>query len=1179
MTRRGTTTGRTLRDEEARARIREDLETTLFVEAAAGTGKTTEMIHRIVSVIRSGRGTLDRMVAVTFTDKAAGEMKLRLRGEIERCRAEADSPDERGRFDRALEQLEVARMGTIHSFCADLLRERPIEAGIDPRFEVAPEDEAERLLDLAFDSWFEDALDEPPEGVRRVLRRRTTRRGRGPRAELRSAASALVRHRDFEAPWRRDPYDRDAAIDGLVERLRELGELYEKATDPDDWLAVNLGNVTRYVQEILHPEKVRGRDHDALEAQLRVLARGRGKWPGWHYKGSPYKAFGKDVSRQEARERRDAVKEELDRWIDACDADLAPCLREELRPVVNAYEELKTREGKLDFLDLLIRARDLVREDAAVRRELQDRFTHFFVDEFQDTDPLQAEIVLLLSADDPAERDFRAVRPSPGKLFLVGDPKQSIYRFRRADVALYERVKRRLVDGGAEVLHLTTSFRGVPALHATVNAAFEPVMRENEEGSQAGYVPLVPFREDHRRQPAVIALPVPRPWNERGWMAKWAIDRSLPDAVGAFVQWLVERSGFRVTERGRPDDPVPVRPRHVCLLFRRFKGFFEGDVARPYARALEARRVPHVLVGGRSFHDRDEVLALRNALCAIEWPDDALRVFATLRGPLFALGDHALLAYRHRVGPLHPMRRVDRDELEESDAEVAEALAVLGRLHVARNRRPIAETLVRLLESVRAHAGIAIGASGDQALANCMRLVERAHRFERGGAPSFRSFVERLEEEAEAGEAHEASMVEEGTEGVRIMTVHAAKGLEFPVVILADPSCRATRERPSFHADGERGLWAEPLCGASPADLLDHLELESRREEAEAIRVAYVAATRARDLLVVPAVGDPVPERSREFAETGWLDVLRPVVYPAPETKRDPRPAPGCPRFGRDSVFERGPNVRTGPEGSVAPGLHRSEGGTDVVWWDPHALPLDVEATLGLRQQRILEADEKGTAEKGIRDFEAWRDARAARLESGARASLDVQAARAFAAARAVEVGAQPEVAAAAEPVECIELGTSGSDRPRGTRFGTLVHAVLAHVPLDAGVEDVRAVASRQARMMNAPPAEVDAAIDAVRAALAHPLLERARDAVSRGGLRREAPVILRTGDGQIVEGTLDFAMREEIDGAPAWTVVDFKSDRPDDEARRRYEEQVRLYARAVAEATGERSTAVLVFL
>ena len=220
---------------------------------------------------------------------------------------------------------------------------------------------------------------------------------------------------------------------------------------------------------------------------------------------------------------------------------------------------------------------------------------------------------------------------------------------------------------------------------------------------------------------------------------------------------------------------------------------------------------------------------LRNALTAIEWPDDELRVYATLRGPLFAFSDDALFVYRQTLNAdgelqlrrLHPMHRGDRTGLEPAAQEVADALAMLGRLHVGRNRCPIAQTILMLLDAVRAHAGIAMWPTGEQALANCLRMVDLARRFEQGGASSFRAFVERMEADAEAGQAEDAPIVEQGTEGVRMMTVHRAKGLEFPVVILADPTCPAARDFPSRHVDSARRLWLEPVCGCAPAELLE----------------------------------------------------------------------------------------------------------------------------------------------------------------------------------------------------------------------------------------------------------------------------------------------------------------------------------------------------------------------
>ena len=1161
-----------LADKEARWRIFSEFGTTFFVEAAAGTGKTSALVERIVALVRTGGSTLDRVVAVTFTEKAAGEMKLRLRSEIEKARARA-APGERGRLEGALEHLELARIGTIHAFCGDLLHERPVEAGIDPLFEVASEEAAEALADEAFEDWFQRTLADPPEGVRRILRRRSGMQS--PREQLRTAMQGLCKHRDFPEPWRRDPFDRNGAIDTLIDELAQLEGLAAASSWPDDHLTLNLTEIARFVEETARIEAVRGRDYDGLEAELRGLRRLR----SWTWKGAKRTTFGA-LSRDEVLARRDEAKADLEAFIADSDADLAPLLHEALQAPIADYEVLKAKAGQLDFLDLLIKARDLVRDNAGVRHELQQRFSHLFVDEFQDTDPLQAEILLLLAADDPDCTDWRAVRPIPGKLFLVGDPKQSIYRFRRADVAIYQEVKERLIGVGAELLYLTTSFRAPPSIQAFVNGAFAPAMTA---GPDTGlYVPLRPSRSEIAGHPTIVALPVPRPYGDYGKIIEERVNESFPDAVGAFVAWLLNESGWTVEEAG---GTVAVRPRHIAILFRRFRNF-RTDVTRPYVRMLEARRIPHVLVGGRSFHDREEVIALRNVLTAIEWPDDELRVFATLRGPLFALGDEALLVFRQYVESdgalktrrLHPMYLVDRAALDPVAIEVADALALLRRLHIGRNRRPIAETIAMLLEAVRAHAGIALWPTGEQALANCQRLIDMARHFE-GGASSFRAFVEKLESDSERGEADEAPIVEEGTEGVRIMTVHKAKGLEFPVVILADPTCNATRDTPSRHIEPARRLWLEPLCGSAPIELLEAAGEELSREQTEAIRVAYVAATRARDLLVVPTCGDQPIE--------GWLGVLDPMLYPADDARRRSGPAVCCPMFGNDSVVERGPKGSPPAQGSVKPGLHYPKAdGPGVVWWDPGALSLEVEEQEQLRNQRILQADPDGcVAAASEENYSAWKTQREALLAQASYPSMSVRTVTSLARAATAEVFASENAAAKAGiqastgphiNVEMVQRGDR--ERPYGRRFGALVHALLASIDLDAGVNAIEAGAVTYGRLMDATKEEVQAAIATVGTALAHPILRRAATSAGKGMLRRETPILLRRDDGSLVEGAVDLAFYEDTSDFAGWTVVDFKTDR-EIEAMSVYIAQVSIYLEAVGAATGSPARGVILVL
>jgi ATP-dependent exoDNAse (exonuclease V) beta subunit len=570
----------------------------------------------MVALLASGRAQLDRMVALTFTDAATGELKLRLRTEIELRRTSPSStPAERDFLTHALPHLEQARVGTIHSFCADLLRERPVAAGIDPLFEVAPDEIARDLFGGAFDRWLERQLDDPSEGVRRVLRRSGDRDG-GPRVALRKAAWDLAERRDTAAPWTRIEFDRNPEIDALVDEIRELGR-YADRGDPEDYFVRSLAELQAFAADVDRREAVRERDHDGLEVELTRLLGSR----SWGWRG--YNRHQPDFPKAELAARRDALRARLERFVRDSGADLAPRLQEELGDVLAAYESLKQRAGCLDFLDLLLRARALIL-DPTVRRELQERFTHLFVDEFQDTDPIQVELLLLLAADDPDESDWRRARPRPGKLFLVGDPKQSIYRFRRADVALYEAVKRQLQESGAALVHLTTSFRTVPEIQSIVNTAFAPRM-DGSSPSQASYVPLEPFRESRPEQPAVVVLPVPRPYRLRPRLQ--VEDRRVAPRRRGCVRRMAGPPRWLAGDRARgPPEPSGSAASACCSGASARSARTSPD----HVRALEARG-PHLLVGGTLPPPRGDQ-AIRNALAAIERPEDELSVFAAPAG-------------------------------------------------------------------------------------------------------------------------------------------------------------------------------------------------------------------------------------------------------------------------------------------------------------------------------------------------------------------------------------------------------------------------------------------------------------------------------------------------------------------------------------------------------------------
>jgi ATP-dependent helicase/nuclease subunit A len=1135
-----------LADADQRDLIETALDVNLLVEAAAGTGKTTALVGRIVAALARGHAELDRIVAMTFTEAAAGELKLRLRAAIEKARLNESRPQvERDRLRLALPKLEEARVSTIHGFCSDLLREHPVEAQVDPYFEVAAQDQAASLFERAFDRWFETQLASPGPAVRRILRRRRREFGRmvgeGPRGALRGAAWALVEQRDFPTPWRRaKAFDRDRMLDEILTEMAAIAEWAPRANT--DNLGKSLAEIAKAVEEVERAERVRARDYEGLEAWVSQIL--RRKPNHWAWKGFP-RSNDPEFPQSELRERRNALHARLKRFEDDAGADLAPHLRDALWPVVEAYEGAKRQAGCLDFSDLLICTRDLLRDNEAVRSELQERLTHFFVDEFQDTDPLQVEILLLLAADDPKVTDWQAARARPGKLFLVGDPKQSIYRFRRADVQLYRDVQRRLIGQGGRPVHLSVSFRSVPEIQEAVNAAFAPRFIATE----GAYVPLAPYRESIKTQPSVVALPVPGPYGDYGGVTNFSIDRSLPDVIAAWIDWLIRDSNWTVTERERPGERVHVEPRHVCLLFRELRSFGQ-DATRGYVEALEAHELPHLLVGGGAFYSREEVETLCAALKAIERPDDELAVFATLRGPLFALSDAALLLWRERVGPLHPFR--PRPEaLATSLQEVAEALKILKALHRRRNYQPVGDTITQLIEATRAHASFAIWPTGMQALANIGRFADLARRAERQGLISFRSFVEHLENQAERGEVGEAPLLEEGVQGVRMMSAHKAKGLEFPIVILADLTTAGVREDPTRWSDPSRRLCVQRLANCTPPELREHAAEETQCESDEAVRLLYVASTRARDVLVVPTVGDERRE--------SWLAALHPAIYPARTQARRPeaRQAPGTPAFGDDTVSER-PEKALRKHESVMPGLHAPEAGSHrVVWWDPRAplLKLGLNPSIGIRQEKILIDSTDGRAAEAKAAWDAWRTGRAQVIERGSAPSRTVES--------ATERARSALPIAGADQVAIVDARRPGA-RPGGARFGTIVHAILATVDLGGSRESVADHAEIHARLLGASDEEREAAIEMVTAALTHPLLKRAAAAVSHGGCRRETPIVVRRADETLIECVADLAFVE----AEGWVVVDFKTDFELELYEERYRRQVALYVQGISEAT-----------
>jgi len=592
-----------LPDRDQRRLVSCELERNILVEAAAGTGKTTSMVERMLALLRSGRcGGIRTMAAVTFTRKAAAELRSRFQVELERAVREA-AGDEKERLEDALVHIEQCFIGTIHSFCARLLRERPVEAGVDLAFEEIDEEEDGRLRAEAWEAFSSGLVAHDPQGF-------LARLG-GLGLELSDLKDAFAAFADFPDvdEW---PLP-SAGIGPDLERARLELQLY----------------VGRMIE--LAPALPRDAGNDTLIPELKRLPRVVSHYEDLDRPDQLMEVFEffdksvKIVQREWAKTGRfsgDDAKAELAAWNAFREGVVKPQLaawREQrymtVIPVLLAarkqYDGLRRERGRLNFQDLLMKAVALLRDNPGVRRYFQSRFSHLLVDEFQDTDPIQAEVILLLSSSDPHQARWRSCVPRPGSLFLVGDPKQSIYRFRRADIVTYNEVKEVVVASGGLVVNLSVNFRAAPPLVEWINNTFGPdepscdakgraLLRFPAQGSEESpaYVPLCPGREEGAAGDlhGLLRLWIPEEYSK----TETAVDFEA-DMIARFIRHALD-GGITIPRTAKQlaaGTGLEAGPDDFMIVTRNTANL--GS----YARALQRYGIPHqVTGGGRPQRDR-----------------------------------------------------------------------------------------------------------------------------------------------------------------------------------------------------------------------------------------------------------------------------------------------------------------------------------------------------------------------------------------------------------------------------------------------------------------------------------------------------------------------------------------------------------------------------------------------
>lgn len=854
-----------LQDQRARDRIEQDLDTNLVVEAGAGSGKTTSLVNRLAALLYQGKATIDQIAAVTFTRKAAAEIRGRLQIALEK-RMSGSTPEQRERLENALEGLPGAAIGTVHSFCGRILRLYAVEANVDPAFEELDEEAAERFLD---DVW-EDHLE--------------TMRGHDLYYQL--------LNRGVEPGDLRDFFHR-------LSMYRDVRPVVAKASQVPD-LSGPVIELRKFVNSLRPhiPNNANSADdlQEAVEQALRVM--NRNNFSDLRDTVRVLEAFEKAkvtlkcwTDREWAKALRDVelpkfqhdvVIPTLRAWRSALHA---LCV-EFVKPALERALEKRRAFSFLDFADLLILTRDLLRTHSWVRKELAERFPRILVDEFQDTDPVQAQILFYLAGDDPPSGEDWHQRPlRPGSLFLVGDPKQSIYRFRRADIEMYQRVKEAVVAHGGEVLSLSRNFRSVPQLCDYVNNTFKNIFPKQPTPEQAAYGPMQP----HRGTPpnlscGVHRLELPRAENKAELLGHEA------EKVATWVRQALDKP-LMIQEA---NETRPVKGSDILILT------WHKEPLAGLALALERYGVPVDLAGEENPGENPWVRSFMNLLRAIATPEDGAALTGVLTGALFGLSWEDLWRHRKANGAF----RLNGAK-NQGHEPVLKALHFLGNLREGvLSRRPVA-AVEWILNQIGLTVLAASEPGGGTAAGRFEKLLDWVREAVAQGKSDFPSMVDEVVEVCKRGTPLR-NVLAGTSDAVRLMNLHKAKGLEAPVVILAGAwnwgsqkvELRVERDKGGdgigyFAVWKPKGKYGRKLM-AHPEGWEGKEKEELSSLEAEEKRLLYVAATRAAQLLVI---SQPKGKARVENASP-WKNLVVASLPAFPIEHMDPPRRPkACPDF------------------------------------------------------------------------------------------------------------------------------------------------------------------------------------------------------------------------------------------------------------------------------------------
>lgn len=833
-------------DRKAREKIIKEIDRNILVEASAGSGKTSSLIHRMAALIKSGKFRVNEIAAITFTRKAAIELKERFQQKIEDSFRETEDEKERGYLREALSNLEQCYLGTIHSFCAHLLRERPIEAGLDPEFTELDDLDDTLLKEEAWERYMLNLkIEESPSLIH------LEELGIRP-SELADCYKTICTYPEVKPAFQASPKP------NLKEAIKEIISFSDEASQyiPDEEPKMGYDKLQ---EAVLSVKRMKG-FYDYIKEdynKIKLLE---------NFSKAEKVTLNRWTSKEKAKEYRDALVLELQekvidptlqQWREYCYTDTIKFVL----PAVEYYHELRRRVSMLNFQDLLLKTSCLLRDYPEVRQYFQQKYKCLLVDEFQDTDPIQAEIIFYLTGQDVYEKNWQKLIPRPGSLFVVGDPQQSIYRFRRADIAIYNLVKKLIEKSGGEVLKLQTNFRSLHSIGSYLNPIFEELFSSGQGKFQAVYSPMQTVWEDNPQcLSGVKQLIVSKERNKNDTVRQDAqsIARVIHDMVGS---------------------PSPSATYKDFMILLRYRS--RMDI---YARTLAEYGIPFTVSGYTSLNESQQIKELLKLFRLMRDTENQVLIVAVLRGMFFGFSDDDLYQFKGAGGEFDFYEKIPEKLNPKLQENFGRAFCRLKEFHLWTQKLPP----VTAMEKIIIDSGLLSHSSLEgYNLNKCGELyfiLEKLRKAEAGEVIGFASMVDQLEKILEAGVEEELDILtEENT--VRIMNLHKAKGLESPVVFLAIPYNPTTHE-PTYYIErtgqephGHFLVYRSNAYNkgkgkrlAQPKNWEDYCRLEASYNDAEDIRLLYVAATRAKNLLVISNLNH------KSNKSNPWLPLLKNIT-------------------------------------------------------------------------------------------------------------------------------------------------------------------------------------------------------------------------------------------------------------------------------------------------------------